>query len=172
MKPKFFQSCETRLWKWSLKPGLETELRAGALEHITVSERAGRILRRKQGSAGSVAATSFLQVPQQVHQSPKSLSGHERCWDRAEDTLGRLLMHGVAAIGTGFRCALTLLGLCCCGTRIGQFSVEVSALTQIPGEGPIRLRFLLSCSAAIGVCFTERRFCMRSSVKGRADREG
>lgn len=46
-----------------------------------------------------------------------------------------------AAIGAGFPSAMTLLGPCCCGTTIGEFSVEVLGLIHIPREGPIRQIF-------------------------------
>jgi len=92
MKPKIFQSCEKRLWKWSLKPGLVTELRKRWSSGAHHPLRKGREDPEKDwGSVGSAAAPSLLWVPRRARQSPKSLPGHQMCWGRAEGGLGRLL---------------------------------------------------------------------------------
>lgn len=55
-------------------------------------------------------------------------------------------MGSVATIGMGFPRAMSLLGPHCYETRIGELSMEVLSLTQIPREGLVRQKFLLlSC---------------------------
>lgn len=71
-------------------------------------------------------------------------AGSAGCW---------ALVHSMAAAGTGFPSAVTLLEPRSCGTRVGGFCVEVPGLTQIPREGPMRQKFPLRCPATGGVCF-------------------
>lgn len=62
-------------------------------------------------------------------------------------------MGSVAATGTAFPRAMSLLGPHCHGTWIGRFSMEVLSLTHIPREGLVRQKFLLFHPATGGVCF-------------------
>lgn len=62
-------------------------------------------------------------------------------------------MGSMAARGTAFPHATSLLGPHCHGTRVGGFSMEVLSLTQIPREGLVRQKFLLLHPATGGVCF-------------------